>query len=397
MLVSGIVMVYMELQQQWQFQLYQWHKSGGVLLMIALVARIFIRIATPIPSLPTHLSKLEQTGAKIGHWGLYVAMAGMVLSGWAMVSSSPYGLPTIVFGWFEWPHITPLQANQKAEELSRDLHFFTAIGLGLLLLIHLGAVIKHHVIDRENLLTRIWWNSSTPFTTSPAKLLRPALLVTLLSAIVLSAYLLLPLLSPLSTNPSSKPSVAEGAADSDTASAPIVVTAAHSHDFIVDTDHSRVTFSGTHMGSHFSGVFEEWQAYFHFNPAALDQSRIDATFATRSAATGDAMYDGTLLEEDWFASAAYPQAVFTSDKIVAHSDDDRGSGYRVTGLLTLRGISKPITFDMYVRDSHATAIQLEASFVIDRLAYDIGASSDPEGDWVSRDIAIQLDIYANRH
>jgi cytochrome b561/polyisoprenoid-binding protein YceI len=390
MLISGAVMVYVELEKQWQFQLYQWHKSGGVLLMLALAMRIVIRIATAIPSLPIRFSTIERVVAKLGHFGLYIAMATMVISGWVMVSSSAYGLPTIVFGWFEWPHIPRLQANQIVERLSKDTHLFGAIGLGLLLIGHIGAVIKHRVVDQENLLTRVWWGYRLT--------LRAAALSLLVILTVMSAIILMTLARKLAFFSVLKSPIAEITVPNiDPITAANDKTITYSHDFIVDTAHSRVTFSGTHMGTRFTGVFKEWESQFHFDPEVLDQSHIRAVFTISSATTGDSMYDGTLLQSDWLASATYPQATFTSDTIVANRDVSSGNSYRVIGLLTLRNISKPISFDMHIRDLNTASMQLNASFTIDRLAYRIGASSDPEADWVSREIAVQLEIHADRH
>jgi len=57
---------------------------------------------------------------------------------------------------------------------------------------------------------------------------------------------------------------------------------------------------------------------------------------------GDSMYDGTLPQSDCFASGAYPQAIFTSETIVANRDahqDYKLLGYWVTGLLGYRSIN----------------------------------------------------------
>lgn len=83
-----------------------------------------------------------------------------------MVSASVYGLPTIVFGWFEWPHIPNLQGNEIAENLAKDAHFYLAILFGLMLFAHIGAVVKHAVKDKENLMTRIWWSRQSKGETS---------------------------------------------------------------------------------------------------------------------------------------------------------------------------------------------------------------------------------------
>ena len=390
MLMTGITMVYIELEKSWQFQLYQWHKSGGILLMMALAVRIALRIITAIPPLPAHFSKVEQMAAKLGHLGLYLIMATMVFSGWTMVSSSAYGLPTVVFGWFEWPHIAGIQANQTVERLSKDVHFFSAIALGLLLVGHVGAVIKHYIIDRENLLTRMWWRrESKPQTaTSSFKVFLLAVSTVVFIVVIFRFTIFSPSQSPLST-----------ASNTSSVTAPNTAITAHSsYDFIVDTSRSQVSFSGTHIDNPFTGVFNEWRARLHFNPDALSQSHIHATFVTDSVNTGNAMYDGTLPGSDWFASDSYPQAIFTSDTIAANRNTtNQQDSYRVSGMLTLRNISKPLTFDMHIHSLNATAMQFNATFTIDRLAYEIGKSSDPDADWVSRNIDVQLEIQADRN
>ena len=163
MLGSGVAMTYMSIEQGLKFNLYQWHKAGGVLLLIAFGVRIIWRLISglrnQIPALPQRFPKLERIAAKLGHWGLYALMLAMPISGWVMVSSSVYGLPTIVFGWFEWPHIPNIQGNEVIQGLAKNAHFILAIAFGLMIFAHIGAVIKHYFKDNENLMHRMWWTS----------------------------------------------------------------------------------------------------------------------------------------------------------------------------------------------------------------------------------------------
>ena len=162
MLGSGVAMSYIELEQSLKFNLYQWHKGGGVLLLIAFVLRFGWRIVSQvkgwIPALPEDFPKLEKLAAKAGHWALYVLMIAMPLTGWLMVSASVYGLPTVVFGWFEWPHIPGVEGNEALNKLAKDLHFYLAIAFGLTIAGHIGAVVKHKIVDGENLMNRMWWS-----------------------------------------------------------------------------------------------------------------------------------------------------------------------------------------------------------------------------------------------
>ena len=159
MLGSGLTLEYAELAQQFKFQLFQWHKSLGVLLLVAVALRIGVRLWQKPPALPA-FAQWEVLASKLGHFGLYVVMIAMPLSGWTMVSSSPYGLPTYVFGMFEWPHIPGLAANEAVNGIAGEIHEICAWLFLVLLAGHIGAVIKHAVFDHENLLRRMWWGKN---------------------------------------------------------------------------------------------------------------------------------------------------------------------------------------------------------------------------------------------
>lgn len=157
MLGSGLTMRYIELPQSLLFNLYQWHKSLGVLLLLAFFLRLGWRLTHTPPALPASIVGLEALAAKGGHWALYAVMILLPLSGWVMVSASVYGLPTIVFGWFEWPHIPGIAANTAISDVSKTVHWWLAVAMMLLLTGHVGAVLKHAVIDEENIFSRMWW------------------------------------------------------------------------------------------------------------------------------------------------------------------------------------------------------------------------------------------------
>jgi cytochrome b561 len=155
MLASGLVMANLKLEPALKFNLYQWHKSLGVLLLLAFVARLLVRILTLQPALPAKFAGWEIVLAKISHSAMYALMLLVPLAGWVMVSSSVYGLPTIVFGWFEWPHIPGIAGNEAISHQAREVHELLAITFLALILLHVGAVIKHAVWDKENLLPRM--------------------------------------------------------------------------------------------------------------------------------------------------------------------------------------------------------------------------------------------------
>lgn len=148
----------------------------------------------------------------------------------------------------------------------------------------------------------------------------------------------------------------------------------------VSNENSKVGFSGEHAGMQFSGIFEQWTANLTLPPAKAPQ--ITARFQLESAKTGDFTYDSTLPEGDWFDVENYPEGIFISDSITLID-----GGYKVSGLLTLKNISNPQTFVLYEQKDG-----FSADFAIDRIDYNIGLESDPDAEWVSREIMMRMQL-----
>jgi len=137
------------------FAVYQWHKSLGLTVLALSLLRLMWRFANPPPPLPDGMGWLSRLAAHGTHWAFYILMIGMPLLGWAMVSSSVFGLPTIVFGLFEWPHIPMLAAlEDKApvEAAFKSAHRAGGYVMIALLILHVAAALKHHFFDRDHVL-----------------------------------------------------------------------------------------------------------------------------------------------------------------------------------------------------------------------------------------------------
>lgn len=157
MLASGLTMEFIELEKKLKFQLYQWHKSLGVLFLFLIAIRLLWRFTHKPPALPASIHGAEAKAAHVGHFLLYAAMIVMPLSGWVIVSSSVYGLPTMVFDWFQWPHIPNLTGNEIAHEMSETTHAWVAYSLLALIALHIAGTIKHSLIDKTPILYRMQW------------------------------------------------------------------------------------------------------------------------------------------------------------------------------------------------------------------------------------------------
>lgn len=134
-----------------KLQLYSWHKWAGVSAFILAVLRLAWRAGHPAPALPTTMPKMQQVAAHIGHLALYGLMLAIPLSGWLM--SSAKGFQTVWFGVLPLPDL--IGRDKELGVLLANLHSSLNVLLIVLLVAHAGAALKHHFIERDDILRRM--------------------------------------------------------------------------------------------------------------------------------------------------------------------------------------------------------------------------------------------------
>ena len=139
----------------------QLHKSIGITVLLLTVLRIGWRIGHRPPTLPDHMARWERWAARATHYLFYFLMLAMPLSGWAMVSASPLlrAHPTVLFGVVPWPTmpfggIDP-DTLHGLGKLFRKTHDTLALVAYATIALHVAAALKHHLIDRDDVLTRM--------------------------------------------------------------------------------------------------------------------------------------------------------------------------------------------------------------------------------------------------
>lgn len=143
-----------------QFGMFQLHKSIGITVLLLSGARLAWRLLNLPPPSVAPMEPWEHRVARITHWLFYVMMIGMPLTGWAMVSVSPYNIPTLLWKTVPWPHIGFLHAmgaagKVRVEAVSGRVHFYLALGGAALIALHYAAALKHHFIARDGVLGRM--------------------------------------------------------------------------------------------------------------------------------------------------------------------------------------------------------------------------------------------------
>lgn len=143
-----------------RFWFVQFHKSTGLSILVLSVLRVLWRVVNPMPALPAQMPMWERISARAVHGLFYVLIVAIPLAGWAMVSSSPLGLPTMWYGLFQWPHIlflAELPRDQKQQIIGafRETHNTLALIALCLIGLHVAAALKHQFWDHDTVLTRI--------------------------------------------------------------------------------------------------------------------------------------------------------------------------------------------------------------------------------------------------
>ena len=130
---------------------YSWHKWAGVTLFAILVFRVVWRFTHRPPALPAHMGPGEQFVAHAGHGMLYLLMFAIPLSGWMM--SSAKGIQTVLFGVLPIPDL--LERNKELGALLQTAHWALSMLLAAVVIGHVAAALKHHLIDKDDVLSRM--------------------------------------------------------------------------------------------------------------------------------------------------------------------------------------------------------------------------------------------------
>ena len=146
----GLYMHELPLSPQ-KLQLYSWHKWIGVTVFVLLLVRVSWRLTHQPPALPWHMSKVEQLAAHAGHIVLYLLMLAIPLSGWLM--SSAKGFQTVWFGVLPIPDL--LGKDKALGDTLAEVHEFLSWTLVAVLVAHVAAALKHHFIDKDDVLLRM--------------------------------------------------------------------------------------------------------------------------------------------------------------------------------------------------------------------------------------------------
>ena len=381
------------------FALTQLHKSIGITVLLLSVLRLGWRLANPPPPEPAALKPWEKQLSAAVHWGFYIIMIGMPLTGWIMVSASKTAIPTLLYGALPWPNLPgfaamPALAKSSWHKLGETSHSLLAWGAYGLVLLHVAGALKHQFLERNapvfarmapGAVAGRWWDWR----------------LWLALAAVAGAFVFGQVVNPphpasgpppaaSAPAPAFLPETPAAAATAAVASAPAAPAPVASGPLVWKVAQgSAINFQTTWSGDKVQGRFERWTADIVFGPDALDKSKVVVTIDMTSAKTGDEQRDASLPAGDWFDAATHPKAVFTATRFEKKAE----GAFVAHGTLQLRGVTKPVDLPFKLKIVGDKA-QMSGEASLDRIVFGVGQGEFTSTEQVPAKVAVRVQVNA---
>ena len=327
--------------------LFSAHKTLGVTIFAVALLRILWALTQAKPGAFHPERRAETFLAETVHWVLYGALVLVPLTGW-IEHAATSGFAPILWPFGQGLPFVP-QSEAVAETFAAAHGILTKV-LAAAVLLHIAGALKHHVVDRDATLRRMWFGRGEIPAAAPHRRAAAAPLAAL-AIFALSAVLALAF-----------------AAQDEAEAAPVAALAEVDSDWQVTDGTLSITVE--QLGSPVTGTFADWTAEIDFDPAAApDFGAVTVTVNIASLTLGSVTDQA--MGRDFFDVANHPTATF-SGPITAE-----GEGYVVAGELALKGVTAPLRLPFTLALDGDTA-RMEATASVDRLTFGVGETMPDE-------------------
>ncbi|HEX2042238.1 MAG TPA: YceI family protein [Acidimicrobiales bacterium] len=166
--------------------------------------------------------------------------------------------------------------------------------------------------------------------------------------------------------------------------------------YVLDPAHSRIGFVARHaMVTKVRGSFREFEGRAQLDADDPSRSRFELTIQAGSVDTGNPDRDAHLRSNDFLDPASYPQIRFVSTAVEAAGPDT----YKVTGDLTIKGVTKPVTFDVVYTGTAVdpfgnVRVGLEGSARVNRKEWGVNwnVAMEAGGLLVSEQVVLEFEV-----
>lgn len=135
-----------------KLRMVNWHKWVGITILSLAIIRLLWRLThRPPEMLP--MPTWQRVSAKVIHASLYVLLLLQPLLGWAY--SNAVGYPVVYLGIIPLPNL--VAKNKQLADVLVECHEFFGWCLLVIVSLHVLAALKHHFIDADATLKRMWF------------------------------------------------------------------------------------------------------------------------------------------------------------------------------------------------------------------------------------------------
>ncbi|MEP2920982.1 MAG: cytochrome b/b6 domain-containing protein [Sulfitobacter sp.] len=342
--------------------MFSLHKTLGVTVFFVALLRIIWAMTQSKPAALHPDRKAETLLAETAHWLLYGSLVLAPLSGWIHHASTSGFAPI----WWPFGQDLPMVPKSAAvEAISGGLHEVFGKVMLVTILLHIAGALKHHFIDRDATLPRMWRGATAPHAPVTAHHTRKPLLAAIaVWAVTLTGAGLLGFYTPHS---------------SDTPTAELAQVAS---DWTVQE--GSIDIAVTQFGSTVEGSFADWTADISYDPAIVSDlsGTVEVVIATSSLTLGSVTDQA--MGPDFFDTGTFETATFKADLITGID------GFVADGTLTIKDQTLPLVmpFRLSVQGENAN---MSANLTLDRRDFGIGANMDDESSLAfAVDVSITL-------
>ena len=142
-----------------KLDLFVWHKSVGVTVLLLVVLRLAWRFADPPPAPPANTPAWETKLAVAGHYLLYVLMFAVPISGWWVSDASRVPFKA----YFAVPMPDLIETNRSVQEIAEGAHEILVMTLVTIAIGHVVAALRHHFWLKDGVMRRMlpWQRNET--------------------------------------------------------------------------------------------------------------------------------------------------------------------------------------------------------------------------------------------
>lgn len=375
------------------FEAFQFHKSIGMAILLLSLLRVGVRVAVPRPA-PVEGPRWQGVLASGVHGLLYVFMIGGPLTGWALVSTAPVAMATLLFHTVPLPHLPLGHGWHDGVEAGHSL--LAWIGAGLIAL-HIAGALKHQLsARREEWVVPRMMPAHVRSQWGGVALALGGLAAGF--ALPWGMYRAGPVVAPAAVAPAPVapvPTAIETTEAPAVEEAPVAMASAEpekalTHDWAIEPG-GRLGFSATVNGGPIEGRFGKWTGKVTYDPDHPQAAKLAITVQLASAASGDQTRDSMLQGAEFFGSSPMGRAVFAADGFKPLG----GGKFSADGTLSINGVKAPVTltFDLKVADDKAT---VKGSAKLDRLALHVGTGQWSATDQIGAEVGLSFSLKAHR-